>query len=118
MKHEIIWLPEPEDHDYPAAESYLSLLFPHSEAAKIVVRLRLGNVVKFKAKDIARASGLALLGRDNRHVAHNLDKVHEGKALSPLLLVRSDALIVADGFHRLSAIHSLDEDAEIPCKIA
>ncbi|MDR9052044.1 hypothetical protein [Burkholderia multivorans] len=117
MKHEIIWLSEPEDHDYPAAESYLSLLFPHSEAAKIVGRLRLGKVVKFKAKDIARASGLPLLGRDNRHVAHNLDKIHDGKELSPLLLVRGTSLIVADGFHRLSAVHSLDEDADVHCKI-
>ncbi|WP_249189988.1 hypothetical protein [Burkholderia cenocepacia] len=118
MKHKILWLHDPEEHDYPAAESYLSLLFPHSEAAKIVGRLRLAAVVKFKAKDIARASGLTLLGRDNRHVAHNLDKIHDGKELSPLLLVRGTHLIVADGFHRLSAVYSLDEDAEIPCKIA
>ncbi|KVT86256.1 hypothetical protein WT25_10900 [Burkholderia territorii] len=117
MKHEILWLAEPEEHDYPAAESYLSLLFDGAEAVKIAARLRKTKVVMFKAKDIARASGLTLLGRDNRHVAHNLDKIHEGKALSPLLLVRGTSLIVADGFHRLSAVHSLDEDADVHCKI-
>lgn len=117
MKHDLQWLADPEEHDYPAAESYLSLLLDGSEASKIVSRLRKAKVVTFKAKDIARASDLTLLGRDNRHVAHNLDKIHEGKPLSPLLLVRGAQLIIADGFHRLSAVYSLDEDADVHCKI-
>ncbi|MCG5072298.1 hypothetical protein [Paraburkholderia tagetis] len=117
MKYEIKWLREPEEHDFPAAESFLALVFDESDAAVLVKKLRDARLSHFKAKDIARASGLTLLGRDNRHVAHNLEKIHEGKQLSPLLLVRGQTLIVADGFHRLSAVYSLDEDAEIPCKI-
>jgi hypothetical protein len=31
---EIQWLAEPEDDDYPAAGSYLSLLYDETEAAK------------------------------------------------------------------------------------
>jgi hypothetical protein len=37
-----------------------------------------------------------------------------------LLLVRDNAngkVIIADGYHRLCAVYSLDEDAVIPCKI-
>ena len=43
----------------------------------------------FKAKDIVRASGLALLGISNSNVTKGMKKTREGKALSPLLLVRS-----------------------------
>ncbi|MEM5424715.1 hypothetical protein [Paraburkholderia ferrariae] len=80
--------------------------------------LRRASVVTFAAKDIFRASGLKLLDADNRHVEHNLKKIANGVALSPLLLVRGRPLIIADGFHRLSCVYGISEDAEIPCKIA
>ncbi|MDR6489031.1 hypothetical protein J2799_003570 [Chryseobacterium vietnamense] len=31
-----IWLKEPEDHDFPAAQDYLELLFQSDEAQKMV----------------------------------------------------------------------------------
>ena len=74
----------------------------------------------FKAKDVFRASSLSLLGVSNSHVEKNIDKIEDGKALSPILLVRDAALgrvIVADGYHRLCAVYHFHEDAEIPCKI-
>jgi pimeloyl-ACP methyl ester carboxylesterase len=74
----------------------------------------------FKAKDIFRASGLPLLGTTNVHVAKDEHKIKNGQALSPLLLVRDSAngkLIIADGYHRLCAVYSFDEDAVIPCRI-
>ena len=40
--------------------------------------------------------------------------------IAPLLLVRMkdhSKLIIADGYHRLCAVYSFDEDALIPCKI-
>ncbi|MFM0705802.1 hypothetical protein [Paraburkholderia sediminicola] len=117
MTHSIKCLDLPEEHDYQAALSYLSLLFDEGRAETLVDMLRAAPVVEFHAKDIARASGLTLLGADIHHVAHNLDKVKAGKELSPLLLVRSDHLCIADEFHRLSAVHLLDEDALIPVKI-
>jgi hypothetical protein len=117
MKHEIKWLPDVEEHDYPAALSFLSLHFDEAHAAELVEMLRAAGISHFAAKDIARASGLTLLGADNRHVTHNLKKVAAGTALSPVLLVRHDRLVIADGFHRASAVHLLDEDALVPCKI-
>ncbi|HEX8894487.1 MAG TPA: hypothetical protein VF783_14245 [Terriglobales bacterium] len=117
MKHEIKWLEFPEEHDYPAALSYLSLFFDEPQAQALVDELRAAPMSAYKAKDIARASGLTLLGADNRHVTHNLKKIAADTALSPLLLVRGERLCVADGFHRLSAVYLLDEDTVVPVKI-
>jgi hypothetical protein len=117
---EIKWLADPEDDDYPAAGSYLSLLFDEFAAAKYVEQLRKAPTSKFKAKDIFRASGLPLLGVSNSHVEHDQKKVVAGKSLSPLLLVRATSdqrVIIADGYHRMCAVYSFDEDAIIPCKI-
>ena len=117
----IAWLSEPEDHDYPAARSYLSLIFDDATAKAYVERLRRAPVVEFKAKDIFRASGLTLLGTSNSHVEKDQRKIKSGQELSPLLLVRDSAngkVIIADGYHRLCATYSFDEDARVPCKIA
>jgi hypothetical protein len=119
-ENEIQWLDEPEEHDYPAAESYLSLVFREETAAQIVQKLRRAPILKFKAKDIFRASGLSLLGVSNSHVEKDRKKISSGKRLSPLLLVRSQEnskVIVADGYHRMCSVYSFDEDAVIPCKI-
>jgi uncharacterized protein (DUF1015 family) len=77
-------------------------------------------MTSLKAKDIFRASRLNLLGIQNRHVDENLLKIKNGEELSSILLVRdsqSNRVIIADGYHRLSAVYSLYEDADIPCKI-
>jgi hypothetical protein len=66
---DIQWLSEPEAHDYPAAESYLCLLYDEARAKQQVETLRQVPVSTFKAKDIFRASGLSLLGISNAHVA-------------------------------------------------
>src|SRR6185369_3015404 len=106
----IKWLPDPEDHDYPAAQSYLDLLHTDSETIGLVRKLKDAKVVQFKAKDIFRASGLSLLGVSNYHVAKDQQKIKDGKALSPLLLVRdpqNGRAIIADGYHRLCAVYTV-----------
>jgi len=116
-----VWLDLPEDHDYPAAASYLLLSWSEKKVAKLVNALKDSEMVHFKAKDIFRASGLSLLGVSNSHVAKDQKKIAKGVALSPLLLVRDGNLgrvIIADGYHRLCAVYQVDEDALIPCKIA
>ena len=117
---EIKWLSAPEEHDYPAAKSYLDLLFDESLVNSYVEKLKHAPISYFKAKDIFRASALSLLGVSNVHVEKNQHKIDASEALSPLLLVRDSShgkVIVADGYHRLCAIYSYDEDAIIPCKI-
>ena len=119
-KFEIKWLDEPEKHNYPAAESYLSLLHPAKEAGRLVAELKRARVVQFKAKDIFRASRLSLLGVSNLHCERDRVKIKERRRLSPILLVRNERcgwLVIADGYHRLCAVYSYDEDALIPCKI-
>ncbi len=62
---EIQWLSAPEEHNYPAALSYLSLLYDEQTATTYVDRLKRASISEFKAKDIFRASGLSLLGVSN-----------------------------------------------------
>ena len=116
----IKWLRNPEAHDYPAAKSYLTLVFNDSTATAFVGELKRARVTKFKAKDIFRASRLSLLGVSNFHVKKDRRKIKSGQTLSPLLLVRdtdNGKVVIADGYHRLCAVYSFDEDALIPCKI-
>ena len=120
-KLEIKWLSGPEEHDYPAALSYLSLIYDVPTATAYVDKLRHAPITEFKAKDIFRASGLSLLGISNSHVESDRQKLQSGSAVSPLLLIRDSAngrIVIADGYHRLCAVYSYDEDAVIPCKIA
>jgi hypothetical protein len=116
------WKEEPDDHDYPAAEDYLSLLMPPANARRAVDRLRKAAIVRRKAKDLLRTSRLPPLPPENFHVARDLKKVKDGKKLSPVLLVRGRLtadlpLTIADGYHRVCASYHLDEDADIPCRI-
>lgn len=119
-KIEIKWLGEPEEHNYPAALAYLSLIEDEKKAADLVNKLKRTSMSEFKAKDIFRASGLSLLGISNVHLEKDQHKIQSGKELSPLLLVRDPdnaKVIIADGYHRLCAVYYYDEDAVIPCKI-
>lgn len=119
-KVEIKWSGRPEEHDYPAARSYLSLLFVEKIAIVLVKKLKRAKASEFKAKDIFRASCLSLLGISNSHVQKDRQKIRTGQRLSPLLLIRDSTngrVIIADGYHRLCAVYSYDEDAMIPCRI-
>ncbi|MEW2502522.1 hypothetical protein ACQPXB_30425 [Amycolatopsis sp. CA-161197] len=120
----VTWLDEPQHHDYPAAASYLALIAGTDLVDHLIEELKDGrNAAFFKAKDILRAAGLALLPVDNPHVSSDLRKIHDRKDLSPILLVRGDlrlgiALEIADGYHRVCASYHTDENTDIPCRIA
>ena len=119
-KTEIKWLEAPEEHDYPAAESYLNLIYDAQTAASFTRQLQQATMTSFKAKDIFRASDLSLLGVSNLHVEKNRKKIMAGRALSPLLLVRDKAngkVVIADGYHRMCSVYGFDEDTVVPCKI-
>lgn len=117
------WKSAPDDHDYPAAGQYLSLLADKERVKSLVKALRRAPQTVQKAKDILRAARLPLLPADNPHVASDLAKIKAGTALSPILLVRGDLLSghplqVADGYHRVCASFHTDENTEIPCRLA
>jgi len=119
-KTKVKWFKEPQKHDYPSAESSLTLIL-EPQATKIVVnQLKNAEMTEFAAKDIFRASGLSLLGVSNSHVEKDRTRIILNKALSPLLLFRDRhrrMLIITGGYHRLCAVYTFDEDAMIPCKI-
>ena len=118
-----LWMPAPAPHDFDAAADYLSLLFDAVAVRGIVRRLRAAPLTTKKAKDLLRASGLALLPAADPEVTRDLRKVRKGQRLSPVLLVRGGLdhdrlLTIADGYHRVCASYHIDEDANIPCRIA
>jgi hypothetical protein len=118
----VTWKDEPDEHDFPAASAYLSLLLSADETAAATESLRSSGIIHQKAKDILRASRLPMLDPDNAHVAADLDKVKDGKPLSPVLLVRGDLhsdtrLQIADGYHRVCASYHVDENTDIPCRL-
>jgi hypothetical protein len=120
VRETVKWLDKPEMHDYQAAEDYLSLIMSPDQAADRRRQLSdaQNQVTHRKAKDILRASQLALLAQDSKHVAADLAKVNMGQALSPILLLRGTdehPLIIADGYHRVCASYWVDENTDIPC---
>ena len=112
------WKDEPEAEDFPAAESFLSLLVGAEAASKLAKALRKERSLKnYAAKDILRAANLAMLSPQDSEVATDLNKVKAGNRLSPVLLVQGDPLWVVDGYHRIRASYHLDEKTEVPCRI-
>jgi hypothetical protein len=112
------WKDEPETQDFPAAESYLSLLVGSAAAAGLAKALRKERTLQhYAAKDILRAAGLPLLSPDDSEVVADLDKVKAGTKLSPVLLVWGTPLWVADGYHRVCASYHLDEKTWVPCRM-
>jgi hypothetical protein len=113
------WLREPEPHDFAAADHFLQLVLHERHVAIAVKRLRKRRRKShsFAAKDILRAAELACLPADNEGVAAKLAKIRKGEALAPVQLVRLKwgPLIVADGYHRVSASHLLDESTLVAC---
>jgi hypothetical protein len=123
MTPTVKWLPKPQKHDYQAAEDYLSLLMSPKQAAEWSKKLAAAKseITHRKAKDLLRASQLALLGEDDKEVAADLRKVAAGVSLSPILLLRGRnrrPLVIADGYHRICASYWIDESTDIPCVLA
>jgi hypothetical protein len=120
--HSEHWKLDPDDHDFPAAATYLSLICDPTMADQLTKLLKSAPSAIYQAKDLLRASNLQLLSKDNAHVAKDLAQVKAGHKLSPVLLVRGRltkgrSLIIADGYHRICASYWIDENSQIPCRI-
>ena len=122
-KAKTLWNPDPDEHDYPAAVDYLSLLLPQREAEGLAQTMRKAPTVRCKAKDLLRASRLPLLPADDVDVAKDLKRVKRGSKLSPVLLVRGGLaadrpLTIADGYHRVSLVYRVDPYGVVPLRLA
>jgi hypothetical protein len=115
----IKWEKDVADHDYAAAEAYLSLKLTGAATDTAVARLRDAKLTTRRANDILRASGLEPAPLDDPGVVKDLIKVIQGKRLSPVLVLgggdRSD---IADGYHRVSLVYRLDPYGTVPLKLA
>ncbi|GAB7540412.1 hypothetical protein [Cupriavidus ulmosensis] len=117
---DIKWLSDVEEQDYPAAESYLTILHSRDKVSKMMAKFRAAPVVKFKTVDIFRACELPLKSASNAQVKTERKKISKGESLSPILLLRDEMhgkVVIADGYHRMCAVYEVDEEAVIPCKI-
>jgi hypothetical protein len=115
----IKWAAEVAEHDYAAAEAYLSLKLGDDAVAKAVKHLRAAALTKRRANDILRASGLIPAQLDDPGVIKDLVKVIEGEKLSPILVLQGKrGAEIADGFHRASLVYQLDPYADVPLKLA
>jgi len=112
------WAAKVADHDYAAAEAYLSLKLSEDDVAKAVRRLRKGALTTRRANDILRAAGLTAAPLDDPGVMKDLIKAIEGERLSPVLVLSAKkGADIADGFHRVSLVYRLDPYAEVPLKL-
>jgi len=119
-KPKVKWFSKPQEEDYAAAKSYLSLLFDEQTASNYCDALKQAPTVEFEAKDLFRASELPLLSTNNSHVKKDQKRIMAEKKLSVLLLVRGrngGKLLIADGYHRLCAVYAFDENASVPCRL-
>jgi hypothetical protein len=115
------WLSEPEAKDYAAAHSFLSLLLGPEQLQKAVELLRKAPESNWRAKDILRAAELPLLKRkQSSEVAEKLKHISEGRRISPILLIHDGRgrLEIADGYHRACAACLVDEDCNVPGRLA
>jgi hypothetical protein len=122
-KQKLVWKKKPEAEDYQGALNFLLLIYPDAKARRLLRLFSKAKTVDHAAKDLLRGANLPLLPRENPHVEEDLSRIHKGKSLAPVLLVRGDMtkgvpLVVADGYHRICAIWYYDESAPIPCRLA
>ena len=114
------WLDEPEQKDYLAARSFLSMVIAPEEIDETISALHDAPMGHWAAKDLLRAAGLPpVRAKQSAEVAEKLAKVKNGIAISPVLLVGGirEYLVIADGYHRVSAAHRMDEDARVPGRL-
>jgi hypothetical protein len=115
----IKWADDVANHDYAAAEAYLSLKRGTNAVADAVERLRKAKLTTRRANDILRAAGLTAAPLDDPGVMKDLIKAIEGEQLSPVLVLSGKKTCdIADGFHRVSLVYRIDPYADVPLKLA
>ena len=115
----IEWRDNVAEHDYDAAEAYLSIKLDKPDAAKLVGRLRKAPLTTRRANDILRAAGLTPAPLDDPGVIKDLIKVIERTRLSPVLVIRDETgADIADGYHRVSLVYRIDPYGDVPLKLA
>jgi hypothetical protein len=112
------WLDDVAEHDYAAAEAYLSMKLDQPVVAKVIGRLRKAPLTTRRANDILRAAGLTPAPLDDPGVMKDLIKVIERTRLSPVLVISHEkGADIADGYHRVSLVYRIDPYGDVPLKL-
>lgn len=115
---QIRWLDDVAEHDYAAAQAYLSLTMDERRAGHVVAELRKSELITRRANDILRAARLEAAPLDDPGVLKDLVKIVEGKQLSPVLLIRgAHGTDIADGYHRVSLVYRIDPYGNVPLRL-
>jgi hypothetical protein len=117
-KSPIAWLDDVAEHDYDAAQAYLSLKYDEERADQIVRRMKKAKVTSRRANDILRATGLSALPLTDPGVQRDLLKLLNGEKLSPVLVCDQKAgADIADGYHRVSLAYNIDPFLSVPLRL-
>jgi hypothetical protein len=108
----IKWADEPSYDDIADAAAFLRLM------GVTQVDREPGDLVKVQAKDLIRASRLPGLPQTNAGVTTWTKRIKAGDQIPPCLLVRGSLLydrplVIAEGYHRVSACYLLGEKTEV-----
>lgn len=85
---------------------YLTLQFEPDDADKIVSDLSQATLIQRRANDILRAAQLPPCDKEDSTVLNSMYRLGDVGTLPPVfLVVHKHRLIIADGYHRTSAVY-------------
>lgn len=118
---QINWRDKPRGKNLKEAEEYLDIFGLGRE----VREFDNARPKTMMAKDILRVTGQTPAKPNDPHVKKKLRQFKKGKPVPPVLLIWVDKalgpkpqLLIADGFHRVSAAFHLDEDTQVHTLLA
>jgi hypothetical protein len=117
-KSPIAWLADVADHDYEAAQNYLSIKLDEKRAKDAVARMKKAKLTTRRANDILRATGLAPLPLSDPGCKRDLLTLLKGGKLSPVLVCDQEpGTDIADGYHRVSIAYQIDPFMDVPLRM-
>lgn len=104
----VLWETSADKDNARDATEFLGMYKKKKNAGRIVDDLIASELTTFKAKDILRAAGLPPQPLDNAHVQVAMQLIAAGIPLTPVYLLRGKLksgvpVVIADGYHRISA---------------
>lgn len=114
-----LWTDRPPGSFLDDVYNYLTLLFDHDDALRIADDLSTTVIVQRRANDILRAADLLPSAMDDPSVMASMERLAQADRLPPtFLVVRKHRLIIADGYHRTSAVYWSNDFSMVDCLIS
>lgn len=102
------WGDKVDDGHFDDAYDYLTLHWLPAQAGPAVAALREADVVKYHPGDLLRAADLQPLSLDDALVRREIRKAIGDGEFQPVLVINlPQGVVIADGYHRLSAAYAL-----------